>query len=63
MQRSDPSRGFFGVLCLTFSAHREALSISNSADAEARMLLPWIILASLTLAFVVFTSYAFLVLA
>ena len=53
----------FGVMCFTFSAHPEALSLSQSANPDAKKHMTKIIVASLSVAFVIFTGYAFLVLA
>ena len=53
----------FGVLCLCFSAHPQALSIATSADSQARKHLPWLITAVLLVALVIFTSFGFIVLA
>jgi len=52
----------FGVLCLSFSAHPEALSIMNEADAKAKKQMPWLIAAVLSVALVVFTAFSFVVL-
>lgn len=53
----------FGVLCLTFSAQSESLSILSSASAESRKNLTSIVVAAMGTTLVVFSLYSYLVLA